>query len=289
MPDPDGVIENASLADGVITDRLLDDNVTTSSFTATSTFTGPYETTVAAADTQRISLNSGVLRGFTGDGDETAPGVIEATVNGSGATRTLQTVVWAPSFIADDGGVYANSGGASLAIRSASFDDSTTPPGVVISYNGVSTQIPEIRATGNLRLIVESWEWQAWSPTYNDFTLGNGTVTARYAQLNDTVIARFSLVFGSTTTIDALNPRFSMPVVAAANYVFTDRLGVADLEDDGTNQIEATTRVWDVNEFVITTVNTAGTYGVHTGISATVPFTWATGDTISFQATYEAA
>ncbi len=136
---------------------------------------------------------------------------------------------------------------------------------------------------------VDLGTWQAWTLTYNDFTLGNGTVTARYSQIGKVVFARFRLVFGSTTTIDGTDPRFSMPATAASDYIFTDRLGVADLEDNATNQIEATTRIWDTDEFVITTVNTAGTYGVHTAISATVPFTWATGDTIAFTAIYEAA
>ena len=137
MPDPDGVIENASLADKTVTSRLLDDNLTAETFTANSTFTGPYETNVAGPDTRRIALKSGRVFGFTGDGSETSPGQFTAHVNGSGDSRTLQSSIWAPSFLDDEGAII-------LVVRSASFDDSTSPPGWVFASQGSSSQTAEV-------------------------------------------------------------------------------------------------------------------------------------------------
>ena len=137
MPNPDGTIENANLADNNVTTRTLDDELTTVSFTATAQFTGPYETSVAAADTPRITLDAGVLRGFTGDSGERSPGVIKTVLSGSGDSSTLQTNMWAPSFLDSEGGVF-------LVIRSASFDDSNSPSGWVFGTTGASTQTPEL-------------------------------------------------------------------------------------------------------------------------------------------------
>ena len=134
MPDPDGTIQNRDLADDIITSRVLDADLTTSSFTATSTFTGPYETSVAGAATQRITLANGKMVGYTGDGDESAPGQWQVAVSGSGDSRTLQATIWTPSFLNDIGKM-------GFTARSASFDDSTSEPGwVFFDSGGASTQ-----------------------------------------------------------------------------------------------------------------------------------------------------
>ena len=134
MPDPDGTIQNRDIADGIVTDRLLDADLTTASFTATTTFTGPYETSVAGTDTQRITLADGQLVGYTGDAEEVAPAIWQAKVSGSGDTRTLQVTIWTPSFLDDEGTMFFTG-------RSASFDDSNSQPGWVFGDSGgASTQ-----------------------------------------------------------------------------------------------------------------------------------------------------
>ena len=136
MPDPDAVITNRDLTDKIVSSRLLDDDLETTTFTATRTFTGNYETSVAAADTQRIQIDSGVIRQYTGDSAEVANGAISTLVSGVGDSRTLQMTFWGPSFLDDIGTLF-------LVLRSASFDDSTSPPGLVFGYTGASTQTPE--------------------------------------------------------------------------------------------------------------------------------------------------
>ncbi len=133
-------------------------------------------------------------------------------------------------------------------------------------------------------------EWPDWTPTYNTFTLGNGTVIAHFIETDSgLVVARLNLTFGSTTTIDGTDPRFSMPVVARSDYVFNDRLGVADLIDSGNEAYLGTVRVWDTDEFVVEAQNASGTYNHHAPLTASVPFTWGDGDAISFLAIYEPA
>ncbi len=135
MPNPDGVIENRDLADDIITDRVLDTDLSTSTFTATKTFTGALETTASGTDVRRLEVLEGKLRGYTGDTLESAYGTLFITASGSGDSETLQWVFRAPSFL-DDAGV----SGVSFVSRSASADDSTTPPGWVFADSGASTQ-----------------------------------------------------------------------------------------------------------------------------------------------------
>ena len=137
MPDPDAQIQSHDIADKAITDRTLDDDLSTATFTATTNFTGPYETRNSANNSPRLRLVNGQLFGYTGDFDESGVGSLHVAVSGSGATRTLQLSWHVPSFIDDVGGV-------SFVARSASFDDSTTPPGWVFADSGASTQTATI-------------------------------------------------------------------------------------------------------------------------------------------------
>ena len=149
MPNPDGTIENRDLTDKIITDRLLDDDLATATFTATSRFTGAYETSVAGADTQRIQLDSGVVRQYSGDPEEVANGAIATIVSGSGDTRTLQMTIWGPSFLDDIGTLF-------LVARSASNDDSTSPPGFIFGYTGASTQRARVQFQNDMDLTLLS-------------------------------------------------------------------------------------------------------------------------------------
>ena len=46
-----------------------------------------------------------------------------------------------------------------------------------------------------------NWAWQDWTPTYTNFSLGNGTVDARYTQIGKTVHFTISIVLGSTSSM----------------------------------------------------------------------------------------
>ena len=131
--------------------------------------------------------------------------------------------------------------------------------------------------------------WKTWTPTYTNFTLGNGTVIARYVRIGDTVIARLEIVFGSTTTIDAINPLFSMPVTALAGYGTQSALGTVFIQDAGTAAHAATVKASGTTNFLIQVMNAAATYTRLVGITALIPMTWTTSDKFSFTAIYEAA
>ena len=148
MPDPDAVIQNRDLTDDIVDSRLLDPDLSTETFTASVRFTGPYETEASGASVQRIEIESGKITGYTGDADEVTPGRIATQINGAGDSRTLQTVIWSPSFLDDNGDLF-------LVLRSASFDDSNSPPGLVLGHTGGSTQTVEFRLQNGVGLRIQ--------------------------------------------------------------------------------------------------------------------------------------
>ncbi len=155
-----------------------------------------------------------------------------------------------------------------------------TPARLAIGANNTSLVANSSAATGL------EWQgaWQAWTPTFTNLTVGNGTVYARYQQIGKTIHCEFQLTFGSTTTISS--PAYISSPAAAAMWGdgtvgwFLDA-GVAVYVGYITNPNDV------LFELAVGTVG--GTYATAAAVNATVPFTWTTGDKIWFRKTYEAA
>ena len=132
-----------------------------------------------------------------------------------------------------------------------------------------------------------SWEWQAWSPSLVNISVGNGTEIADYTQIGKTIHFRYSLSLGSTSTIGA-NSRVGLPVAATTNSVSGIRFingggGFKDATSGGSQAGGCATI--DVNNVEPVYINTNGAW---VAISSTAPFTWATGDELEFEGTIEA-
>jgi hypothetical protein len=134
--------------------------------------------------------------------------------------------------------------------------------------------------------------WVNWTPTWANLTLGNGTVVAKFKRLGRTVIARISLVFGSTTTIDASLPTFTLPVTAASypNLQSTTPIGAGRFYDQSldatfeTLVVMSSTTIGRLQHLAV-----AGSNVTSAAPTATVPFTWAINDQMAAQFIYEAA
>lgn len=133
----------------------------------------------------------------------------------------------------------------------------------------------------------DNWtDWAAEGITYSNITLGNGTETAAYSHVSGLVICRYQLTWGSTTSFSS-TPGILLPVTAAGSYAQNVGIGVGHVLDTsaGSTSREGIVVVYNASSYVffVRTTATAGT------VSSTVPFTWATGDILSFTAVYEAA
>lgn len=134
--------------------------------------------------------------------------------------------------------------------------------------------------------------YQAYTPTFGVISIGDGTLAAQYCRVNNFVHAFGSLTFGSTTTI-AVNATMTLPVntVNTENGAVGSILGGVTYYDasafltyrgtiDGRNA--ASNCAFWVN-------NTSATYETATSPTASIPFTWATGDIIRWNIFYKAA
>jgi hypothetical protein len=131
----------------------------------------------------------------------------------------------------------------------------------------------------------------SYTPTFTNFTLGDGTVTARYAQQGEFTDVYIQIVIGSTTIVGT-SPTISLPVTAnfasiTGGSMKTALNGSATYFDG--NAGPSGQSVYGYVSYVDNTkiepriYYLSGNYqisGNSARIDATTPFTWATGDEI---------
>jgi hypothetical protein len=158
-----------------------------------------------------------------------------------------------------------------------------------VAQNIVNAQID---ATAAISVSKLSGPYTTYTPTLTATgggtpLLGNATVIARYLQIGKLVHAYGSLTLGSTTSFGTGTLELALPVTAAQSVLW----GHGEAVDLSTGNralltVEAITDLAHMQFVGQTTFNGAGT-----GVSGTTPFpwSWATGDSLSWNTTYEAA
>lgn len=136
--------------------------------------------------------------------------------------------------------------------------------------------------------------YTTYTPTYSNITIGNATVTAKYCQVNDFVHVTGSIVLGSTTVIGT-NPAISMGFNLDSLY-YTPTTWFAQIGTASFYDVSAGLMWWGVvtaannltqMQLWVQTANT--TYVQRQQITATIPFTWATGDEIKWNVYFKKA
>lgn len=135
--------------------------------------------------------------------------------------------------------------------------------------------------------------YTAFTPTFVNLTVGNGTSGARFSRVNNVVNYYGYFAFGSTTSVTGV-VNIDLPVAARAIYGTINGLPMGDL-----TMFDTSASTWYKGEvFSIgstTTVRTriwttSGTNLIsNSSAAATLPFTWATGDQFLWNIRYEAA
>jgi hypothetical protein len=124
----------------------------------------------------------------------------------------------------------------------------------------------------------------SYTPTLGGFTLGNGTMSGRWWQIQKLVIFTATFTMGSSSNAASAAPTCTLPVTSTGGF----SLLRAYFTDAGTASYAA------IPFFASTTVVAAygqGTNGVQVTPSTTSPFTWtpANGDSVTWQGIVEAA
>jgi hypothetical protein len=160
----------------------------------------------------------------------------------------------------------------------------TTPVEGMVTYLEDSDTYQSYDGSAWLPLISPG-AWTSYTPTIDNLTLGNGTISARYALVGKTIFVSISLTLGSTSVF-GIEPRFGWPSGISASTGNNGPLGVGT-----TNSISGTRYAFWV--FVTASVmapralNSAGTYLTTNAITSTVPFTWAAGNSMLLSARTE--
>lgn len=160
----------------------------------------------------------------------------------------------------------------------------TTPDNTDLVKNGALA----IRTLGSAIDTSLGSAWTSYTPSFTNFTLGNGTVAAYYKQIGKTVLGYISIVFGSTTAITG-TPGFSIPVAHSTDYVSNPDVGYGRYVDDNTGTgYRGFTDIDLTNDnFRPFIDNVAATYATLGVITTTIPFTWTTSDRLELNFLYE--
>lgn len=133
-----------------------------------------------------------------------------------------------------------------------------------------------------------SWAWQSWTPTWTNLTVGNATVNSHYVQIGKTVHFYINLTLGSTSSVSG-DVSFTLPVTASSNFTTSQPIGIVRIRDSGVATYMGNTEIKSNADAYARVHNASSTYVAQQSISSTIPMTWATGDTMQIEGTYEAA
>ena len=128
--------------------------------------------------------------------------------------------------------------------------------------------------------------WEAWTPSWANVTVGNGTVVAEYCQIQKLVVGRVVFTLGSTSDVTNFGI-VTPPITAAVAATFGGDVQYFDSSANKTfegyfDPSSSTTAI------VFGVLRADQTYVYGGGLGTTDPFDWDTGDKILFNFYYEA-
>jgi hypothetical protein len=129
--------------------------------------------------------------------------------------------------------------------------------------------------------------WTAYTPTFQNLTVGNGTSAFYYVKIGKTVHVTGRFTLGTTSSFGT-SVNVSMPVTMDSNYGSLQLMGSSMYFGTSTT-IVGTLNLIDSTYLRLFIVGSAVTYANLINSSATVPFTWASTNSFNIHVTYEAA
>jgi hypothetical protein len=134
-----------------------------------------------------------------------------------------------------------------------------------------------------------SWAWSSWTPSWTNFTLGNGTVTyATYKQIGKNVFFKIKVVLGSTSSVSG-TIAFSTPATMNSNNFNQMILCQGFGSTNGGSYYQLSGVSASTTTIALYAHLVGSTYIDIAATSSTVPVTWATSSSFALQGFYEAA
>jgi hypothetical protein len=126
-------------------------------------------------------------------------------------------------------------------------------------------------------------DWVAWTPTYGNLTIGNGTVTSVKAQDGEMGYFFWRLVIGSTTSVGS-GPYIDLPYTNLYNNT-TFYGSIRDASAGVFYTLIGLTGTADDNLY-LATEKSDGTYVTIADVTSAIPVTFATGDILVITGAY---
>lgn len=163
---------------------------------------------------------------------------------------------------------------AQLTASSGNVTIGTAGMGVNFSANA--------NAPGMTSELLNWYEEGTFTPTFTGLTVGNGSVFGFYRRIGKQVFITYGFILGSTSAVGSLSGVSGLPFTTGSVGVgrFFPVTGAAF--KSGVGWFGA----WSVLFTSATSGNGIYSSTNNTVLSATVPFTWATDDSLSLTATY---
>jgi hypothetical protein len=193
-------------------------------------------------------------------------------------SNTDMDFVWVTS---DDANAIQNSiVNAKGDLIGASAND--TPAILSVGANDLVLTAASGEATG----LKYSGAWISYTPTWTNFTVGNGVVSAKYCQVGKLVTVSVAVLFGSTTAITGGFVQLSGPITGVQNARPVGRLY---MQDFGVAEYLGLVKQDAASVFALCPEVVSTTYTNIGNLNSTTPFTWATNDFFELYFSYMAA
>jgi hypothetical protein len=153
-----------------------------------------------------------------------------------------------------------------------------TSPRTWVAGESPSAATMNLHIRDNLKAIGDAWT--AFTPTMTAWTHGNGTLASHYMEAGKLVHFRIKLTLGTTSTMVG-SPTFTLPVNATAAHTVGAKVEMFDTSAASATAYKAGSAF---NSGVGTILLRDDASAV---LSATSPFTWATGDILTITGSYE--
>lgn len=166
------------------------------------------------------------------------------------------------------------------------------PPDIIADVRDLRRRLEILERVGNPA--IDTGAWTPYTPTWTSTgtlpVLGNGILAGRYTRIGRTIHGTIYTAMGSTTTFGTGNYFWTLPVPAQNALFDWQAMGTAKGYHAGSNLFGQITLMAGTSGAKIRVMYSAtAPAGAESYVAQTAPWTWASGDDITFHFTYEAA
>jgi hypothetical protein len=164
----------------------------------------------------------------------------------------------------------------------ATADD--TPARLAVGANNTFLRANSAQATG----LEWAGAYTTFTPSWVNFTVGNGTNTGRYIRIGNFIHLTARIVLGTTSSMTGNPLRLTLPVNANTTSN-NPPAGSIFIADTGTAAYQGFGIIGGADNLLCYVSNSASTYLLPSAITSTAPMTWGNTDELIVTIVYEAA